>query len=225
MRLYTFQPLFVYDLLMSGKVWTADTYSTKVDGARLSRTLLNFRRSYDWLVQQMLARAIKPTNAATKYPVWAWQQWNGITQLEPDLDAPASRDFARKGSQVMLVLEVDPSRVLLSDYDAWNWVLNHWFLGGEAASDAFELRCAAADPKYRHGLPPQQAALRREMEESWAGIFDPAKSAEALQESPDRAIVQAVFWEIRPEDVMAAVQFEATGPTRDLPCGMHGRAA
>jgi hypothetical protein len=217
MRLYSSQPLFVYEHLMRGETWVADPFAPGVAEEPIDEIDLNFQRAYGWLVDQMHAQGIKPNLAHAKFPIWAYYQWAGIDEPIPDLSSESLRGYADKGTQVLLTLDVDASRVLLSDYDAWHWVLNIWYMGSEEESEDFERRCEAAGVKYRSEWPLSDPDLHAEMIASWQGIFNQERSAIALQESPDRSTIQAVFWELRPEDVIAAVKFDVEGPTEDLP--------
>ena len=73
-----------------------------------------FEQPYDWMVVQMQKRL---GVSESFYPIWLWT-------TRPDL---RTRGFLSKGDVgVLLEVEVDSSRVLLSDYDSWHCVLN-WF--------------------------------------------------------------------------------------------------
>jgi hypothetical protein len=217
MRLHTFQPLFVYERLLAGHAWTANPFAGLAPEGVLALVEQDYQRAYQWLGAQMLARGIEPQSPQTQWPIWAWSQWNGLGHIDPDLDDPAARSFALEQTQAVLCLDIDPSRVLLSDYDAWHGVLNEWFIAPEADVDEFDSRCKASDPEWRFGSSPRDPDLLREMQESWQTVFDPALCSKVLEIPPERSIVQATFWELRPEDVVAVRALDSQGPPRALP--------
>lgn len=211
MRLYTSQPLIVYETLMASKTWTADPFRNADEHDE------EFQRAYDWLVADTLSKRILPESKDTQYPVWAWYQWNGVKQPKPDLRYSTVRDDARERTQVLLELEIDESRVVLTDYDGWHWVLNYFYIGTSVASEDFERRCKEQNANYMRQRPLAVPALDKELTDTWQIIFDINKTAQYLEESPERACIQATFWEIRPEDVISATKFEKRGKTEKLP--------
>lgn len=100
-----------------------------------------FAEPYAWMMQQMKS---KLPNYDGEYPVWLWID-------RPDLRRSA---HLRKGEQgVLLKLELDENDVLLSEFQAWHFVLSHSF---------FDLDIEEEDRAYTED----------EMRRSWALIFE-----------------------------------------------------
>lgn len=213
MRLYSIQPRRVYDRVCQGQTWTSNPF----DASPLEHIDAQWRAAYLWLGEQMRQRGRLPQYPTTAFPVWAWQCWNGKRQPKPDLRQRALRDWARDEPQVLLTLEVAEDRVLVSDYDAWHCVLNYLFLGDETASNAFDERCRHRRLHYSTSGPLLDPALHEELQASWQGIFDPDLAAAFTEQDPTEAILQATFWELRPDDVREAVGFARRGRTQRLP--------
>ncbi|KWU26390.1 DUF3841 domain-containing protein [Burkholderia cenocepacia] len=117
------------------------------------------------------------------------------------------RAHAREEPQVLFTLDVPDGAVLISDFDAWHFVLNRWYFAEEDATNAFEARCKAAGLNAYSGAPLDDAALERERAATWQAIFNLDEARSLLQASPEEVSAQATFWEIRPEYVVEAVSF------------------
>lgn len=100
-----------------------------------------FAEPYAWMMQQMKS---KLPNYDGEYPVWLWID-------RPDLRRSA---HLQKGEQgVLLKLELDENDVLLSEFQAWHFVLNRLF---------FDLDIEEEDRAYTED----------EMRRSWVLIFE-----------------------------------------------------
>lgn len=184
MKLWSIQPEVVVQGLLDGKPY-------RPDGRRLEYHF--FRERYRWMIQQLRERV---PGYRKGYPVWAW--------ADPKPDLRKYRHI--KGKHALLHLEVAPERVLLSDFEMWNQVLNgaplftqpgeseahyaRWdeaALAGKSAAEAFD--------EYERDMAPA----------TWPHIFDlplMRKVAEECEGQVDyKQEVQACFEEIRPEDV------------------------
>ena len=114
MRLWTMQPVEVYNILRQDGVFTCDP--TKVPEP-------SFIDRYGWLVKKLSEKDSKPCNV--DYPVWAWYRFNG-KEKKPDLRHSC---YGSRGEKmVCLELEVPDEKVLLSDFDLWHFPLNNWWL-------------------------------------------------------------------------------------------------
>lgn len=151
----------------------------RADGRRADR---DFRAAYAWMRAQVRRRV---PGARGRPLLWAW-----VGAPPEGVGAPG---------EVCLTLEVDPSRVLLSDFDAWHSVLNRGFLAlTEAELEAFEARwerCAAAGGDA-------WSELRALIEPSWERVFDlEAMAMPWGEEPPSPRVIQAVLEEIRWSEV------------------------
>ena len=73
-----------------------------------------FRDAYAWMMRQM--DALPDADAASSgTPVWVWP-------TRVDLREATFRRWAKDQRMVLLTLEMQSDRVLLSDYDAWHFV-------------------------------------------------------------------------------------------------------
>ena len=171
MRLVTIQPYEVLEILQSRGRFVCDISKSGmiVDGD------CGFLAAYDWLVSQMEKR-VGTAPIGVEYPIWAWYR--------NDDDYSDWNEDGRKYAKI--TLEIDPSRVLLSDFNEWHCVLNDCPLLDENLSEEeFEAewdRCVAAGPE----------AVRA----TWERIFH-----------NDGGCVQATFWELRLEDVVKVEVF------------------
>ncbi len=107
MRLVTIQPVeALKDLAENGR-YVSDT--EKVESCEEAGM---FIEAYAWL-NEHLAERIGPAPAGVKYPVWAW--------YKNDEDYS---HWNNGGTFVKITLDIDPDRVVLSDFDGWNCILN-----------------------------------------------------------------------------------------------------
>lgn len=127
-----------------------------------------------------------PAPSPDALPVWAWHGH------EP----PSRFRRARPHQELALLeLEIAPERALLSDWGLWHWALRGWYLGSVSEM---------ADPPGP-------------VEDSWERILDPAwRAPDWFALPPGHGRVQAVLWEVRPEDVVGARTF-AGWPQPALP--------
>ncbi len=133
-----------------------------------------FVASYDWLVAQMKNRV---EGYAGHYPWWAYER---RPQVRYHTDQP--------GFYVLLQLQLDPARVLLSSYGSWHCVLNDWFFVHPADFDESD---------------EEPTGTQAEKERSWENIFD----VETLR---PYETIQANFETLRLEDVVRYTLFEVS---------------
>ena len=182
MTLYTCQTLKAYDILVKTGSLSCDREHADKD----------FIKAYDWLKDQMIQRGITPKvdNSEDVYPIWAWYDFGGEI---PDCD---SADLGIPNETMMfLKLEVEPSRVLLSDFDLWHYPINGWYLAKNEVEDE----------------PPEiyDDTYYENEKASWSRIFD-LYDKELLEyhgmlNSP--RYIQGVLWSINLEDVVFAKKF------------------
>ena len=93
--------------------------------------------SYQWMINQMLKRL---SNYNGEYPIWLWKE-------EPE-KVEITRYFDKGEFGCLLKVDLDTSQYLESALEAWDFVLNKWYL---SMTDEEE------------GCP---------LEQSWERIFD-----------------------------------------------------
>lgn len=169
---------------------------------------------YDWIVEQMKRRIGLPIPETIKYPIWAWYQWQGIEHTRPDLRFSGHLEKGTKG--VLLELEVEPEKVLLSDFDDFNNVLNYGYItDSEIEYDNFynELESYGychydLQSKDKKSQILDEFKLR--LYESWEKIFDlECKRDERWSGKKENQSIQATMWEIKWDQVVSVKHFTA----------------
>lgn len=182
--LWTIQNEAVFDLFQETGILRADPNHLIFDG--------DYHDAYDWMVYQMQQR-IGPAPADVQYPVWAWYQWDGKRKRR-DL---RQSGYAKRGTpMVQITFEADTKDFLLSDFDAWHFVLaNHYIADGEQDWEDF----------YANGGDRRTD----EVIASWDKVFDLNRYIPNWDSEPDRRTVQATLWEVRISQVKKVEHFIA----------------
>lgn len=189
MRLWTIQPICIYDLLKAGQIYRCKA------GLCENLTDSQFAKAYTWLAGQMRTR-IGPPPEHTAFPAWAWHTVNW-QHKRPDMRRSEFRGF--EDAHVLMELEIPDDDILLSDYDTWHIVLNNGYYGDATDEASYDKEMAWFD-----ALPmDKQKKLR---EKSWEKVFDTTKID--TEWAKNGRYVQATFWEIRPEHVMKAWKYQ-----------------
>ena len=190
MLLWTIQPLEVYELLVKQGVFRCD----KSKALGLEDDV--FKEAYDWLVYQMNQKIGVPP-FGVEHPIWAWHTFCG---------RHAKPDFRRMGLGIpgkeYLCIEVDvpDHEVLLSDFEAWNIVLNDSFIGEACNDEEWEKELS-----YYKQLPEDKQVKMKE--ESWSKILEVDKEGDDLWNRRGEYI-QATLWELRMENVRKVWRFK-----------------
>jgi hypothetical protein len=213
MRLWTMQTLPVLEELESTGLYRPDpdfVEKNRICAEDFPPEEDPFYQSYLWIADQMAER-VPPRPSPDSMPVWGWQQWNGTKQPKPDLRSTAH--FMPGVKAVRLELELDHSRVLLSDFDLWFCPFSGLYLGRNLKEDqAFERAkkeagVEANDVQARNlGLP---VPLLNRLHKSWEKVFDMKFYRPGYNCGRKEKVVQATFWEIREEDVVKKTLFTA----------------
>ncbi len=189
--------------------------------AHADSTLVDFNDSfrfalaYDWMIGSMIARGLSRPHPEV-YPIWAFYRWYGTTMPKPDLRCVGMKDWGHRQRLALLTLEITDEGVLLSDYCRWYSCLNYQYAGTVKASEAFERRCNRHHPKpsYSEPLP---APLHQELVASWDLVLDIETSRRMFRKPTATHIIQATFWEVTAQQVVAAVAFGDGRPVARLP--------
>ena len=219
LRLYTVQPTsMVRTLLQEGRLLAKPEFGEE-------DTPWDWRSAYTWLAQQMRTRLFVAAPATAEFPFWAWHFWNGAVQPKPDLRYSSMRRWAKSTERhVLLEMAVPADGVLLSDYDAWHWVLNYWYLGAARETCRFERDLKAKGLCFWKQKPLPDEAEHIRMAKSWERIFDFA-AARLVGMPPKNQRIQATFWSLRADELCSAVEFGGDLPrSRKLPVGRLAEA-
>lgn len=194
MKLYTFQPNFIWETIQKEDFYHPfDLFEKDAFLKEDVEQGWGFVKSYEWLKEKMLQKGIvhKQHN---QHLIWAWYQWYG-TKSKPDKRYSSVYAFYNEPF-VMLELEIDPSRILLTDYDAWHFVLNYWLLGNEEETEQFsELY------NYYKEKPISNKEADLKIKQSWDVVLDIDKCRTILEYPREQQCIQATFFEIFKEDV------------------------
>lgn len=173
MKLWTFQPVTIAEQLSNGISYFCDPDKSELLADDC------FKPSYNWLSDDMVTKGYrKPAHVI--YPIWAWHTNYGLTK-KPDRRKLMFNNFPK--DDVLMEVNVDDSRVILSDHDKWHGVLNNSLIISDERFDSM----TDEELDKVHDNCSQQ-----EKEQSWQNIYD-VKSSE---------FIQACLWELHPEDVV-----------------------
>lgn len=188
MKLWTIQPVEVMDIINTTGIFRCD--EDKSDNFK------DFHDAYLWLVKQMDAKNIKHP-ADVELPLWAWHTRNW-EHKKPDL---RNIGYGIPGERyVCIEFEIDDKEVLLSDYNAWHYVLNHGWYDDSTNIDEFE-----KNQKWFYSIPySTQTEL---MQNSWQKVFNVEPDKDDWNKPGE--YVQATFWELRKDMITNVRYFKA----------------
>lgn len=166
MRLWSFQSLDIVEKLQNNIPYVCDFKKSPFKDEE------QFVEAYSWLIEKLSKRIVKPDHI--DYPVWAWYSYNGANK-KPDL-----RTYQAYNDSALLELEIDDSRIVLTDFVIWHDVLNNVK--------------SMTDEEWEISFENNIKYSQKEIEESWDRIFH-------IDKSLDHSI-QANFWSIFPEDIV-----------------------
>lgn len=172
MIIYTIQPQQILNELIANKKYTCDTHKSYYRN--------DFDKEYRWMTSRMDSKAIPhPENLV--YPIWGWYRMNGHEPTLKEL-----KEFT-SDNDVILKLSIPKNKILLSDYDAWHYVLNNMWYDDSTSEQEFDLMHTYFDtlPLFKQN---------RLKEKSWLKIFDITKTK--TDWSKTGYYVQGTFWEI-----------------------------
>lgn len=190
MRLWTMQPVEVYDILMRDGIFICNP-------AKVPEP--SFIDRYGWLVKKLNEKDLKPVHV--DYPIWSWYRFNG-KEKKPDLRH--SCYGCRGDKMVCIELDVPDEKVLLSDFDLWHFPLNDWWLDN-CFHDGYGEEEYDRNHEWFKSLYKEEQ--RKEKEKSWEQIFN-IEPFESDWISRGK-YVQAVFWELKMEYVKKVQYFTA----------------
>jgi len=155
-------------------------------GGAWKRVDPDYRAAYQWMVRQMVERRVAERAGA---PIWAWYAYRGEAKRRPDLRETGHLPRGTRG--VLLELDVPASRVLLSCFDRWHWVLNGWFITEN--TDLMGNRNIARDV----------------VEASWTQIFDIYGGSRSAWRRPKEREIQACLPYVELADVQSVRELVA----------------
>lgn len=187
MKLWTVQPEEVYNELKNNNIYFCkekqSPYLYNDDGTKENI----FYNAYDWLAKKM-TEIIGPPPENIHFPVWAWYRYDW--QEKPFSLEEAAKDISNDKNYYLLEIEVPENEVLLSDFDAWHYVLNNWYIDDSMN----EIESDKISNEFKKLPMQKQEELTKE---SWNKIFDISKFENDWK--VQGRYVQATFWELKPK--------------------------
>jgi hypothetical protein len=169
---------------------------------------------YNWMVDQMKKRIGLPISEKIEYPIWAWYQWQGTKNKRPDLRFSGHLERGTKG--VLLELEIEQEKVLVSDFDDFNNILNYGYVSdSEKEYDDFynELESYGYCHYDLQSVDKRSEILDRfkiKLYESWEKIFDLEREVdERWSGKKEEQSIQATMWKVKWEQVVSVKHFIA----------------
>lgn len=180
MRLWTIQPISVLNILNeTGEFFAKEEFLDDY-----------FKKSYKWLSEKMIEKIGCPKNKNIRFPIWAWHTRN-FQHKKPDL---RENLYGEKDEwYVCMEIEIPDNEVVLSDFDAWHFVLNNWYLN----TDCYDEETFDKDYEWLNSLSHKEKT--KAIKDSWNGIFriDPYESDWCCRGK----YIQATFWCLKKEQV------------------------
>ncbi|WP_241519546.1 DUF3841 domain-containing protein [Bifidobacterium callitrichidarum] len=150
--------------------------------------------AYQWIISEMTRRGLsQPSEDAT--PLWAWMQWvdsQGNVRREPDRN---DESFESDRDSDLIHLRIPADRVLLTDFEAFHWVINNWPLAPKESTDW-------TDEQYDKWLDEHWDDSPEQKQQQW-----PDRVIVTPDDLPHRW-VQACVWTIAPDDVISVNRVE-----------------
>jgi hypothetical protein len=198
MKLWTIQTPEVWKILQKRGCYTATKPEMLGD--------CYFEKHYRWMAKQ-LSRRVGPSPTQCLWPIWAWRQWSNWQKAKPDLRFGG---HAEKGERcVRMQIEIDDQQVLLSDFTLWHHALNYWYLPeSEKDGDGFERELEKSGLSFYKTKPLPQP-YHGKITRSWQRIFDLNWVAEGISSPRQDKSIQAVFWELKLQQVQKVDFFTA----------------
>ena len=215
MKLYTVQPLSVYDLLcqegrfLSRPAAYPEAFLNAVPGR------FEYVLAYDWMMAKMMARGL-PRPHPEVYPIWAFYRWLGVKRPKPDLRSSAVKLPPELGRQVLMTVDIPAERVLLTDYFSWYACIGYYYAGTVKSSDGFRRRLWQAHRDWDRSKPWPEP-FHQELVASWDRVLDLAAARRIQHTRKDDQVIQSTFWELGADEVTEAVAFGGGEVRQRLP--------
>ena len=192
MILWTIQPAELYSQIMRvGYYCFDDTKAAKDDAF-----MFEVRQAYEWLSAEMIKRIGKPPKDI-HYPVWAWYIHDS-KRKKPDL---RKSEYGRKGEKMIcLEIEIPDNEVVLSDEEAWHYVLGNWYLAAATSEEEYDKEISAYN-----SLP--ESKKQEAITASWNRIFDVTPFNNGFEIKG--RFVQATVWKLKAEQIRKVQFFTA----------------
>ena len=186
MKLWSIQPIDIYEIIQRDGVYITD--ETKID-------MPSFLEPYHWMSEQLQKKTPRPEGVTI--PVWGWYQFMG-KRKKPDLRYAC---YGARGTKcVCMELDIPDEEVLLSDFEAWLWVLNDWWLSNSNNEEE--------DNRLEAWYEKQPADVQKKLKiDSWQSIFNLTYMDNGWRRQGYE--IQGVFWMLKKEYIKKVQFFTA----------------
>lgn len=199
MRLWTIQPVEVYDELKREKILHVDPKKSDfLNNSEIEKShgaLWTFKDAYDWIVSMMVKHEINGREN-TFYPWWAWHTYKGKNK-KPDLRTIGLGNNGERS--VCIELDIPDDEILLTSHTYWHDVLNDretWLIDvDESSYNDFETIWKIHHDVLEYLSPSEYERYKKE---SWEKIINFAYLDD---------YIQATFWNLRLENVVRVKEF------------------
>lgn len=207
-KIYTIQPLCVYETLHQNGVYCArkELCDNLLEMQDISK---QWDIAYAWMREQLVKKTGK-SPASDIYPIWGWL---------PTKDSPMPQDLrlsfyknwsSTPGDFVVMELALPASEHLPSEFSAWHYALNGWYLNNEEEVELFEKHCQERDINLFSGsIENHPEDIQEKIKSSWEACLDQKKLDVFEDMSPYSW--QTVFWEIRLKNIVSVRKFKTKG--------------
>ncbi len=233
MKIYTFQPLSLALKLQKEKVLVAEKelvnpvktppceetqYDAYIDWLSEHSWL---REPYNWMKDQMLKRIGIPDHLDVEntYPFWGWR--SDFSKIL--INSWDTYEIIPATERVIIGLEIDKTRILCSNFEAWELVIDEFYLDVGTKWKELYRKIIKTTPLKKedidtnksikhnlklHAISPIEklenysSGLVKEYKKSWENIFDLNFCLKFLKEERTYQKIQATFWELKWDDVI-----------------------
>ena len=144
-----------------------------------SSGLEDYKEAYGWMAEQMRKRIGPPPIPEVEYPLWGWQQHGSYKKEYHGSQSDCGGD---DDEFIFITANIPDDMVLLSDFNMWHHVLNHW--------------CIARTKR-------EETEDEEQIIKSWDLIFDLDARHRCANQMRRNRFIQATFWELRLDWVTA----------------------
>lgn len=192
MKLWTYQHQKVAEVLLGGNV-----HRPEYEHSLACTDQDVFEDSYNYMIYLMKTIVGDNSVKENSFPVWCWYSYNDM------MEAPQFEEGWVLGDNtqpVIFELEVDPSRVLVTDFYLWSMVINNHCVFRDEELKSFTCECndgvtCEACDYYVF----EKNVTDEQRKETWKSVIIKEDEYQTYQED----YLQATMWEIRPEDVIS----------------------
>ena len=122
-----------------------------------------------------------------------------------------------EGESVRIEVEMGADNVLLSDFHLWHYCMCYWYLSASRADNRrFDKELRERELDYFKTKPLPDPVYHARIEQSWERILDLEWAGPDKAHPSNDKCIQAVFWELRLEQVREVTHFRGTWRDRKL---------